>query len=124
MEPWETVRKIVAGLPATPQQGVKYGFHCQEGDAPDLQVSGARRPPGARPRVPEKEAVKLSAMDDMTFLRFPMVMRLTGLKKTTIYEMMHKQIFPQAMKLGARAIAWRAGDIRAWIQARQPAYNP
>lgn len=118
MEPWETIRKIVAGLPVTPKQGIVYGFHCQGDDAPDPTESGARRPPGEKRRQ-----LELFSLDDSAFLRLPVVKQLTGLGRTTIYEMMHKGIFPQAIKLSTRAIAWRAGEIRAWIMARQPAFN-
>jgi len=121
MEPWETVRKIVPSLPAAPKQGVVYGFRCQEGDAPDLQVSGARRPPGARPREPEQSTDRLSAMNGMAILRLPDVIGLIGLRKTTIYAMVAKGLFPSPIPLGLRARGWRAGDVLAWIADRQPA---
>lgn len=54
------------------------------------------------------------------YLRLPRVERLTGLKKTSIYMMM-RQGFPAPVRIGARAVAWRESDVRAWLGARAQA---
>ena len=58
-------------------------------------------------------------LNDMAILRLPDVMRLIGLRRTTIYDMMSKGTFPRSVSLSARAKGWRAGDIRAWLQSRE-----
>lgn len=49
-------------------------------------------------------------------LRRPEVERKTGLKKSTLYELMGKNLFPRPIKIGARAVCWLEGEIDAWIQ--------
>lgn len=52
------------------------------------------------------------------FLRMPMVMRITGLGRSTIYRLMAEEKFPCPVRLGQRAVAWRRCDIEAWSEAR------
>ena len=52
------------------------------------------------------------------FLRMPEVLKLTGLSRTTIHRMVKAGTFPPPMKLGARAVGWRAADIEEWLDDR------
>lgn len=52
------------------------------------------------------------------FLRMPMVMRLTGLGRSTIYRLIAAQKFPSPVQLGTRAVAWRRADLDRWSEAR------
>ena len=54
-------------------------------------------------------------------LRLPEIVRVTGLSKSTIYEHIKVGAFPRGVQLGPRAVAWRAGDIDAWIASRPEA---
>jgi len=45
------------------------------------------------------------------------VTKRTGLARATIYRRMGEGTFPQPVKLGARAIAWRSSDVDAWIES-------
>lgn len=58
-------------------------------------------------------------------LRRDAVERLTGLSKTTLYDLMSKRDFPRPIKLGARAVGWLERDIAAWqasrVEARETA---
>jgi len=58
-------------------------------------------------------------LEDLAILRLSEVKRLTGLCRTSIYEMMRDSIFPRSVSLGPRAIGWRASDIRVWLETRQ-----
>jgi len=58
------------------------------------------------------------SMEDMAIIRLPEVKRLIGLGRSSIYQMMKDGTFPRSVSLGTRAIGWRAGDVRAWLQAR------
>ncbi len=49
-------------------------------------------------------------------LRRPEVERITGLKKSTLYDLMGKNLFPKPIKVGARAVCWLEGEIDSWIQ--------
>jgi predicted DNA-binding transcriptional regulator AlpA len=48
-------------------------------------------------------------------LRLPEVQRLTGLKRSAIYEQMQKGTFPRSVKVGPRAASWSEALIQAWI---------
>ncbi|WP_082579863.1 AlpA family transcriptional regulator [Pelomonas sp. Root1444] len=52
------------------------------------------------------------------FLRLPVVLRRTGLGRSTIYRMIANKEFPGQVRIGARAVAWRQNDIDEWIDAR------
>jgi prophage regulatory protein len=54
---------------------------------------------------------------NVRLLRLPSVVAQVGLKKTAIYDGIKSGTFPAPLKLGARAVAWRAVDIDAWVAA-------
>jgi len=49
--------------------------------------------------------------------RLPAVVAQTGLSKSEIYRRMNKGTFPKPLKLGARAVAWPAAEIDAWVKS-------
>ena len=53
-------------------------------------------------------------------LRLPAILKLTGLSRSTVYEMMRRGTFLASVQLGERAIGWRAEDVNEWIAARRP----
>jgi prophage regulatory protein len=53
-----------------------------------------------------------------TILRRPQVEQATGLSRSTLYAMMADGAFPKPVKLGKRAVGWRASDIAAWLESR------
>lgn len=52
------------------------------------------------------------------FLRIGVVMRLTGLGRSTIYRLMAEDAFPQPVRLTRRLIAWRRTDLDQWGDGR------
>ncbi len=50
-------------------------------------------------------------------MRAPEVLMLTGMSRTTLYRRVSAGDFPVAVKLGPRAVAWRASEIDAWMEA-------
>ena len=48
-------------------------------------------------------------------LRLPSVENKTGLSKSEIYRRIKAGTFPVPIKLGARAVAWPAAHIEAWV---------
>ncbi|GAL18509.1 hypothetical protein JCM19235_1932 [Vibrio maritimus] len=46
------------------------------------------------------------------------VLEITGLCRATIYNLMDKDDFPKSIKLGQRAIAWKADEVHQWIDSR------
>lgn len=53
-------------------------------------------------------------------LRIKQVLDMTGLRRTALYEKMHANEFPKSVKLGARAVGWREGDVLSWIDGLEP----
>lgn len=51
-------------------------------------------------------------------LRLPEVERLTGLRRSTIYEQMRRGIFPRSVKAGQRSAAWPESAVQSWIAER------
>jgi prophage regulatory protein len=60
----------------------------------------------------EQESEQQQNADD-PLLRLPVVIKLTGLAKPTIYRMMRKGTFPQSIKLkiGGLAVGWRQSEL-------------
>ena len=54
------------------------------------------------------------------FLRMPMVVRMTGLCRSTIYKMISEKKFPSPVRIGDRAVAWRQKDLDIWSDGRLP----
>ncbi len=73
--------------------------------------------PSMQPAAPDPIA-NLSVALEPVFLRMPMVMRITGLGRSTIYRLVADRQFPTPVKLGRRAIAWRRSDLDRWSQTR------
>ncbi|MNY12296.1 Prophage CP4-57 regulatory protein (AlpA) [compost metagenome] len=57
-------------------------------------------------------------------LRLPEVERLTGLRRSTIYEQMRKGIFPRSVKAGQRTAAWPESAVQSWIAERMDGHMP
>ena len=51
------------------------------------------------------------------FLRLPEVLKLYPVSKSTWWAGVRSGRYPQPVKLGTRATAWRAEDIRALIES-------
>lgn len=51
-------------------------------------------------------------------IRLPEVERLTGFKRSHIYNLMKEKRFPKAVKLGARAVGWDSSAVDEWIGER------
>ena len=60
----------------------------------------------------------METTDEDRLLRRPEVQRLTGLPVSTIYYHMRTGSFPEPLKIGARAVAWRLSEVQAWLEAR------
>lgn len=44
---------------------------------------------------------------------------VTGLSRSSAYDLLKKGQFPQPVMLGKRAVGWRESDLMAWIASRQ-----
>lgn len=66
-----------------------------------------------------KKQVRLNSFTTSDrLIRRPEVTHRTGYSKASIYRLMLTSQFPQAVKLGQRAVAWRESEIDDWIASR------
>lgn len=52
-------------------------------------------------------------------LRLRDVEAVTGLSKSSVYQMMQDGTFPRAVKLTAKAVGWFEDEIEAWLSSRE-----
>ncbi len=57
----------------------------------------------------------------MRYLRRRAVEEMTGLSRSTIYDMMAKGEFPRPVRLTAKAVAWPETAIADWLASRPTA---
>ena len=48
----------------------------------------------------------------------PEVEKRVGLTRSSIYDAMRKGNFPLPLKVGPKAVRWRASEIEAWVDSR------
>ena len=48
-------------------------------------------------------------------MKRPEVEVLTGLSRSSIYDLMTRGVFPHCVKLGPKSVAWVEGEVRQWI---------
>ncbi|MFL4064468.1 AlpA family transcriptional regulator [Escherichia coli] len=51
-------------------------------------------------------------------LQLPEVMHLCGLSRSTIYDLISRDAFPQQISLGGKNVAWVQSEVSAWMAAR------
>lgn len=51
-------------------------------------------------------------------LRLAEVESVTGLRKSSIYGLQRRGLFPNAVRISARCTAWPESAVLAWVQAR------
>jgi prophage regulatory protein len=59
----------------------------------------------------------LQNLPPAAFLRLPDVIALTGIKSSTIYDLVQHGRFPAPHKITARASGWRAAEIFSWLES-------
>lgn len=69
-------------------------------------IASAATNPATEPRT---------VLPDTGFLRQPQVLFLVPISKSTLWRRVQARTFPEPVKLSERVTAWRAEDIRSWI---------
>ena len=67
---------------------------------------------------PEMSPLVGTRRESDRLLRLPEVQRLTGLRRSAIYEQMQRGIFPRSVKAGPRAATWSEAAVQDWISER------
>ncbi|WP_275257426.1 helix-turn-helix transcriptional regulator [Citrobacter koseri] len=57
------------------------------------------------------------------FLRLPEVLHLCGLSRSTVYDLIRRDAFPQQVSLGGKNVAWLHSEITVWMADRIAARN-
>ena len=88
--------------------------------APDVQgrtvLAAANLAPGGHPQA--ARAADQITVTQPILLRLPMVMRTTGLARSTIYKLISQNQFPVPIRLSKRAVAWLQSEVESWIASR------
>lgn len=66
--------------------------------------------------VEQRSIGSLTAPDRL--IKLPDVERLTGLRRSAIYERIQRGAFPRSVKIGKRSATWSEAAIQAWIADR------
>ena len=61
------------------------------------------------------------ATEHYRLIRLPEVLRLCGISRSALYEMISRNEFPRPVRIGARSVGWRQGDVQEWLESRPPA---
>lgn len=54
----------------------------------------------------------------LRFVRLTEVMRMTGLRKTTIYQLQSDGEFPQRVQITANCVGWIESEVQHWLNER------
>ena len=57
-------------------------------------------------------------MQSQRIMRLPEVIEAVSLKKTTVYDLIRRGIFPVPIRLGLRSVGWYETEINDWLQSR------
>ena len=76
----------------------------------------AMQPTTALPSAPAGDPARVLA-------RLPVVLKMTGLGRSTIYRWIADGSFPPPVRLGPRAVAWRWSDLDRWTRSRATAQH-
>lgn len=69
-----------------------------------------------RKRKPETEpATETAPATQERFIRMPELEHLTGYKKSTIYQLIRENRFPDRVKLSRSASVWKLSEVNAWL---------
>jgi prophage regulatory protein len=66
----------------------------------------------------ENDKAISSDPDEVIFLRLPKVKAVTGLSKSSLYELIRANSFPAPVRLGARTVAWVRSEVTQWAAER------
>ena len=80
--------------------------------------SSAKKPPKSEIQASSDTSQASGILDDVTFVRLPEVKAITGLSKTSIYELIRANSFPPPVRIGSRSVAWIRVEIRDWALDR------
>ena len=77
------------------------------------------------PKMPSKslkmddcDSLLPNCQDEISFMRLPEVKSVTGLSKSSIYDLIQANSFPAPVPLGERTVAWVRSEVQEWAAER------
>lgn len=67
----------------------------------------------------DPDLAEFDVLPNCALVRLPIVCRVTGRSRASIYADISAGLFPPPRKIGKRASAWVVGDIRTWMTDEQ-----
>ena len=68
--------------------------------------------------LPLEAPRSISLATPQRILRLAQVRALTGLCRSSIYQLQALSRFPQRIKIGVRAVGWVEGEVQQWLAER------
>jgi prophage regulatory protein len=63
-------------------------------------------------------ATRRAPTGNIQVLRLPQVCRMTGLCRSSVYQMEAEKRFPSRIKIGARSVGWIESEVQSWLRRR------
>ncbi len=61
--------------------------------------------------------------ESVLLFRLTQVIKICGLKKSSIYAQIKKGTFPEPVRLGPKSVAWRSDELSQWVDSRPRAVS-
>lgn len=106
----------MSAKPSNQTAGPPFAISQVEPEVQGSPVLAASLAPVGHPLAAHSAAQVMAAQPIL--LRLPMVMRITGLARSTIYKLISLNQFPVPIKLSKRAVAWLRSEIESWVSTR------
>jgi prophage regulatory protein len=63
-------------------------------------------------------SAEMGSAISLQIIRLPQVCRVTGLRRSMIYQLESQQRFPKRIKIGIRAVGWIESEVQIWVEKR------
>ena len=96
-----------------------------------MTIATTKRPTGRRviqgaPQLRQAPSDGVQAAADtgviadqpIRILRLAQVIQMTGLRKTTLYELQSQGVFPLRIKITNHSVGWLEQDVQSWVKRR------
>lgn len=56
--------------------------------------------------------------EELKWMRLPEVMKMTGLSRSSIYQLMKDGKFPKSIRISERTTVWVYAEVQTWMQVQ------
>ena len=90
----------------------------QQQESEDKMESGQQQESEDEVESGQQQESEDGDLEAERLLRLPEVLRLVGLAKSTVYDLINDGLFPTPVIVGRRSVAWPTRVIVTWIKKR------